>query len=627
MAETTILIVDDNEAGRYATGRTLKLAGYTTLEASSGSAALRIVTEKRPSLVLLDVNLPDMKGFEVCQLLKSDPVTAPIPVLMMSASFVRGSDHVRGLSGGADGYLTEPFEPEVLTATINALLRVRRAEEEVRLAARQWQTTFDAIGHCVAVLDTAGRILRCNRPLCDLLGGNFDELAGHSFQEVVRERLDPTSEIPVEVLVPGTERSRAETQIQGCWYQIAIDPILDESGEVTGAVCTLTDISERRHADQALRDAEERHRLMMENVKDYAIIFIDTENRFSSWNLGAQRILGYEESEVIGASGSIIFVPEDLETNAPERELERARLEGRADDERWHLRKDGTRFWGSGVVTPLRDEEGQLQGFAKVLRDDTQRKHAEEERMLLLEREQAARVEAENANNAKDQFIAVLSHELRTPLTPVMTLAHILESEPGMPDELRPIVEIISRNIELEARLIDDLLDLTRISRDKLQLHMEKVDVHQVIDDVVATCRKEIEEKGMAIMIRLDATAHHVFADPARIQQILWNLVKNAAKFTPRDGSMTIRTVNKAEGTIEISVSDTGIGIEAELLTRIFDSFDQGTYDIARKFGGLGLGLSISRSLVERHGGTLTAHSEGTGTGSTFVITLGTVEN
>jgi signal transduction histidine kinase len=277
------------------------------------------------------------------------------------------------------------------------------------------------------------------------------------------------------------------------------------------------------------------------------------------------------------------------------------------------------------VVTPLRDEAGSLQGFAKVLRDDTQRKHAEEERTILLEREQAARVEAENANNAKDQFLAVLSHELRTPLTPVMALAHILETEEGMPEDLRPIVTIISKNIELEARLIDDLLDLTRISRNKLQLHLQTVDAHQVIHDVIETCRGEIQEKNLQVRVNLEATDYHVKADPARMQQIFWNLLKNAAKFTPAGGEVTIHSANNTEGMLEIGVSDTGIGIEEGLLARIFDSFDQGNYEIARKFGGLGLGLSISRSLVERQGGTLTAASDGTGSGASFLVELETV--
>ena len=625
MSEPTILIVDDNDAGRYATGRTLKLAGFTILEATSGEAALRAIAEKNPSLVLLDVNLPDMKGFEVCRRLKADERTAAIPVLMMSASFVRGSDHVRGLEWGADGYLTEPIEPEVMTATINALLRVRNAEDAVRLAAHQWQTTFDAIGGGVALLDAAGRLQRCNRTMKGIIEGAGDRAVGMSFEEIIRTIADTPEAVPAGTLTSGPGRTQIDAPIGGKWYQICIDPLVDEAAGLSGAVCTMSDVSDRRRADEALRDTQERHRLLMENVKDYAIIFMDTEGRISSWNLGATRILGYEESEILGADSSIIFVPEDIEAAAPERELGRATTEGRADDERWHIRKDGTRFWGSGVVTPLRDDSGRLQGFAKVLRDDTQRKHAEEERAILLEREQAARVEAENANNAKDQFLAVLSHELRTPLTPVMALAQILENEEGMPEDLRPIVTIISRNIELEARLIDDLLDLTRISRNKLQLHFQTVDAHAVLHDVIETCRGEIEEKSLTITLNLDATRHHVKADPARMQQIFWNLLKNATKFTPVGGEVTIHSANRTEGLLEIGVSDTGIGIEEGLLSRIFESFDQGNYEIARKFGGLGLGLSISRSLVERQGGTLTASSGGIGSGASFVVELETV--
>lgn len=247
-----------------------------------------------------------------------------------------------------------------------------------------------------------------------------------------------------------------------------------------------------------------------------------------------------------------------------------------------------------------------------------ERRHAEEEMMR-------ARDEAESANRAKDQFLAVLSHELRTPLTPVLAVTHVLENDDRVTPDQRPLIEMIRRNVELEARLIDDLLDLTRISKGKISLSLETVDIHRLVNSVVSICRSDLASKGLEVFVDLQARDHFIRADSARIQQVLWNLVKNATKFTADGGRVTVRTINPRPGRLCVEVVDTGIGIDASILPRIFNAFDQGAIEITRQFGGLGLGLSISRSLVEMHGGVLTASSEGRNRGSTFTVELDTV--
>jgi len=246
---------------------------------------------------------------------------------------------------------------------------------------------------------------------------------------------------------------------------------------------------------------------------------------------------------------------------------------------------------------------------------------------LALHASQIAQAAAEQANRTKDQFLAVLSHELRTPLTPALAASEAMERSGCVPASLSPDLQMIKRNIELEARLIDDLLDLTRISHGKLQLSPQPADVHQLIRHVLDGCQSEISHKRLQIVLELEAAASHISGDAARLQQVCWNLIRNAIKFTPEGGAITVRTSNVADlddapPTLRITVSDTGIGIAPHVLPRVFDAFEQGDHATNRRFGGLGLGLAISRQLIVMHGGTLAADSAGTGRGATFTVTL-----
>jgi PAS domain S-box-containing protein len=229
------------------------------------------------------------------------------------------------------------------------------------------------------------------------------------------------------------------------------------------------------------------------------------------------------------------------------------------------------------------------------------------------------------ANRAKDQFLAVLSHELRTPLTPVLTTVQDLERDPDLSDDLRCALRMVRRNVELEAKLIDDLLDLTRISKGKMPLTLATVDAHALLNSVLEICEGDIVNKRQRVSVELGARCHHVRADSARLQQIFWNLIKNAVKFTPEEGEITVRTSNDDGGNVQVQVVDTGIGIEPEVMPRIFDAFEQGEQAVTRQFGGLGLGLAITRALVEAHGGYIRAESAGRGAGATFTAGFPTV--
>lgn len=286
-------------------------------------------------------------------------------------------------------------------------------------------------------------------------------------------------------------------------------------------------------------------------------------------------------------------------------------------------------FLNKGQITPPILE--------RSIRYAIQHRRMEEQRIGFL-REQSARAEAEAANRAKDQFLAILSHELRTPLTAVLMSASALDLEKSVPGKSRELVQIIKRNAELEARLIDDLLDVTRIARGKLEIRREIVDLHSQIQDAVhLSCGAEIAAKGIRVQVNLHAQEYHVWGDAARLQQVLWNLIRNAVKFTPEGGEIEVTTSNDAAqalGQVDslgpsqnaqmilVEVRDTGIGIEPEALPRIFNAFEQVDRNITRQFGGLGLGLAIGRKLVQMHGGQISAHSAGRNQGATFSIEL-----
>src|SRR5881409_3990764 len=244
------------------------------------------------------------------------------------------------------------------------------------------------------------------------------------------------------------------------------------------------------------------------------------------------------------------------------------------------------------------------------------------ERQRAEEALQQQKAVVETANRTKDQFLAMLSHELRTPLTPVISALEALETEPARTEETKASLAMIRRNIELETQLIDDLLDFTRIAKDKLQLRFAPVDAHLAISNVVEICRAEAASKQLDVHLNLRASTYNVAADAAKFQQIIWNVLKNAIKFTPEEGEIAISSLNPSPEVLTISMRDTGIGMEPEVMQRIFDPFEQGNRSLERRFGGLGLGLAISKSLAQAHSGTLTAQSGGCDRGSTFIFSL-----
>jgi PAS domain S-box-containing protein len=380
-------------------------------------------------------------------------------------------------------------------------------------------------------------------------------------------------------------------------------------------------LAEQEQAQRVIRDAEHRYRSLLDNITDYAIFMTDPEGRVSSWNGGAGAILGYTADEILGRSVDLLSTEEDLEADTLRREMQDASRTGRATSARWRLGKDGRRLFVEGVMIAVRDETDHLMGFVHFLRDVTEKHRIETEREQLLDSERAARSQAEQASRTKDEFLATLSHELRTPLNAVLGWTQVLRRSRNLPKDAVDGLTVIERNARSQAQIIEDLLDMSSIISGKVRLDVQRLDLASIVEATVETVRPAALAKGIRLQVVLDPLAGPVRGDPNRLQQVFWNLLTNAMKFTQKDGRVAI-TLARVNSHLEVEVSDNGEGIDPAFLPHVFDRFRQADASSARRHGGLGLGLSIVKQLVELHGGSITAKSAGSNLGSTFRVGL-----
>jgi PAS domain S-box-containing protein len=367
-------------------------------------------------------------------------------------------------------------------------------------------------------------------------------------------------------------------------------------------------------------DNDSLYRLLVQSVVDYAIFLLDAQGNVASWNEGAQRIKGYRPEEIIGRHFSAFYTAEDKARHKPEWELETAIREGRVEDEAWRVRKDGSLFWANVVITALRDDSGELIGFAKVTRDLSERRAAEQRAV-----DDAKRIaESEAASRAKSQFLAVMSHELRTPLNAIAGYTQLLDM--GIPgvvnDRQREILERIARSHRHLLGLINDILNLARIEAGRVEYRIEDVPLGDLVNEILPMIQPQLARKRLTYEQRIPRELI-VRADREKAQQIFINLLSNAVKFTPSHGQITIDASAAAERpcVVAVSILDNGVGIPAEKLDTIFDPFVQVDPSHTRTAEGSGLGLSISRDLARGMGGDLIARSV-VGEGSTFTLTL-----
>lgn len=488
----------------------------------------------------------------------------------------------------------------------------------------------------------AAALLAAEQPDCILVDFNLPEMDGLNFVRQLVEvhgnhtfgivMLTSASEVAVAVkaLQYGAhdylEKSRSDgfalrRAVENAMEKAAIQRQLEvqrlalaaKNAQLEDHVAKLEcEAAERLRAEEALRLSEAQLRL----VTDHASVLlaqVDRDHRYKFANRAYAQRYGREVKDVIGAH--VADIVGETAYHAALREIEAALAGHRVEFEKEIPYGELGPRWLHVVFMPELDENGMVVGFVAVLSDLTERKEAEQ--ALKQARDQAVA-----ASGAKDEFLARLSHELRTPLNPVLLLASEAASNPNLPPEVREDFHTIRKNVDLEARLIDDLLDITRIGRGKLSLELRRVNVHDVLHDALASVKADVERKRLRLQLDLEARRSHVLGDAVRLQQIFWNLFNNAVKFTPEGGRVVVST-RTIDESVELSVQDDGIGLSPEELGNVFDAFSQGEHSWpngSHQFGGLGLGLAISRMLVEMHQGEIQAHSEGRNTGATFRV-------
>jgi PAS domain S-box-containing protein len=396
---------------------------------------------------------------------------------------------------------------------------------------------------------------------------------------------------------------------------VSVTALRDDQQAVIGYLLIGTDNSARKHAEEKLRWTEESFRLMVESVSDYAIVMLDPKGCIVSWNTGAQRIKGYHADQIVGRQFDTFYPAEDIATGKPKRDLQKAALSGRHEDEGWRVRKDGSMFWANVVFTAIRDQGGTLRGFAKLTRDLTERNKFES---TLTD----ARAVAEKANLAKSDFLSSMSHELRSPLNAILGFAQLMESEspPPTPGQAESITQILNAGWYL-LELINEVLDLATIESGKLSMSLEPVSLNELLLECHSMIEPLAQRRGIRMSMPRSDAAYCVNADRTRIKQVLINLLSNAVKYNSTNGAVAVAcSTNVSSGRIRITVTDTGAGLPPEKLSQLFQPFNRLGQDVNGE-EGTGIGLVVSKRLVELMDGIIGAEST-VGTGSVFWIEL-----
>ena len=557
--------------------------------------------------------------------LRQQPPWSDLP-LLVATSARSLPPRIRDLAGASANVLLipRPLRDFTLISAVRATLRARRSQFEARDLIEERDTVLASISEAFSALDRDWRYTHVNDKVAEMAGWPKEKMIGRVIWDIFPEAVGTEFYDKAQHVMRTGEPSHGDFFYApwGRWVETRMYRTKD------GIVIFRADITERKKQEELaqireakLRESRERLQLATEAAD------IGTFDFFPSTG----------ELQLSDRSREMFGIPPDMKVtyetylnavHPDDRHIVHetvARVREPGSSGRFEIEyrtigiADSKERWVAERGQALLDSAGHVTRFIGTMLEITGRKNAE----ILLQR---AKNEAEEANRAKDRFLAMLSHELRTPLTPVLMTIASLRREPNLNDDIRHDLEVLQRNVELESLLIDDLLDLTRIAHGKLELRNDAVDIHSTIEHALNTCAGDLIGKKLRIIRHFDAREHHCWADPARLQQVFWNLVKNSAKFTREGGRIEISTRNTETHQIVIEIRDNGIGIEANVMPRIFDAFEQGGGTVTSTYGGLGLGLAICKRVIDLHHGTIEAQSEGKDRGATFTVTLNAME-
>jgi PAS domain S-box-containing protein len=474
----------------------------------------------------------------------------------------------------------------------------------------------DVQDYAIYLLDPVGRVASWNSGARKIKGYERAEIVGRHFsafyppEAIAKGWPDYELRMAAQHGRFADEGWRLRKDGSRFWASVVITALRPSDAMGAGFIKITRDLTERREAEEAIRLSEERLRLLIDGVREYAIFQLSPEGLVVTWNAGAQRTNGYQADEIIGRHFSCFYPPDAVSSGKPEWELRTASQEGSVEDEGWRVRKDGTRYWANVVLTALVSAEGKTLGFVKITRDMTDRRKIEE----LL-----------HADRQKNEFLALLTHELRNPLAPIRNALHVL-AQPGVdPATSAQLRDIAWRQVDHMARLLDDLLDVTQISQGRIELRRERVSLNKILTRSIEDAAPILTERRHQLTLDVPRESLWVDGDPARLEQVFTNLLINAAKYTDPGGRISV-TARREGRHVVARIRDTGIGIDPLMAASIFDLFVQGERRTERSSGGIGIGLTLVRRLVELHEGAVDVLSAGPGKGSEFAVSLPTVD-
>jgi PAS domain S-box-containing protein len=623
----SVVVVDDGADVRPLVRTRLRLSGLfdVVAEGGTGLEAVALAAKFLPDVVLLDVSMPHMDGLEALPRIRT--VSPETKVVMFSGFDERGLA-ARAFELGAVGFLEKSVPINELADRVYELVRgatpVRRVDDAGARTAdddlqagevlsqhlERFREVFEEAAVGMGTMTLAGHLVRANRALARMLGTDIESLTGVSYVDLAHDlesehfvaALDEVTATPTSVV-----QLEHRLEVGGVVSDVraTLAPVVDADGRALYLFLQMQDVTAQRAAEEQLRQSEERFRLLVEAVQDYAIFMLDPQGKVASWNIGAERSKGYTAHEIIGRHFRTFYPPDKQEAKHPEWELEMAIRDGRYEEEGWRIRKDGSRFWANVLITALRSESGELVGFTKVTRDMT-------ERRAMLQNLEGANARLRKAAEEQAQFVAVTAHELRTPIRVVTGCADTLAKHWAdmHEDERAGMIDAMDASAARLRRLLDDLLVASRLEAGALEIQIVPVDVASVLAGCVASALSTQPDAEVAVDCPPGLT---VRGDADRLAQIVDNLLSNALWH----GRSPVRvSAEVGESTVDICFADAGEGVPLAMRTRLFERFATG-----ETHGGTGLGLFIVRELARAQGGDA-RYEDGPDGSSRFVVSL-----